>query len=204
MGLSKFPMVYVYCKIINNCSRGFHLPNDAALVSIKTRNFEEGVHLIHWFASSEVDYYYNWFEFTFFFLLFQTLKMKSSHDLLNDPKLSKQPAVENTISSVKVSLIYVCNCPAIFRGELIIDTWKCYMYLFCSSHHVWQFCCLHVSSHLESTHVQNAVKLLLWQGADIRNISYRNSVWWPNYIIKSVDKTKLSHITRTTSAPQFL
>ena len=69
------------------------------------------------------------------------------------------------------------------------------MYLFCSSHHVWQFCCLHVSSHLESTHVQNAVKLLLWQGADIRNISYRNSVWWPNYIIKSVDKTKLSHIT---------
>ena len=82
-----------------------------------------------------------------------------------------------------------------FRGELIIDTWKCYMYLFCSSHHVWQFCCLHVSSHLESTHVQNALKLLLWQGADIWNISYRNSVWWPNYIIKSVDKTKLSHIT---------
>lgn len=31
----------------------------------------------------------------------KTLKMKSSHDLLNDPKLSKQPAVENTISSVK-------------------------------------------------------------------------------------------------------
>lgn len=30
----------------------------------------------------------------------KTLKMKSSHDLLNDPKLSKQPAVEN-ISSVK-------------------------------------------------------------------------------------------------------
>ena len=114
MGLSKFPMVYVYCKIIN-CSRGFHLPNDVALVSIKTHNFEEGVHLIHWFASSEVDYYYNSIEFTFFFLLFQTLKMKSSHDLLNDPKLSKQPAVENTISSVKVSLIYVCNCPAIFE-----------------------------------------------------------------------------------------
>ena len=50
-----------------------------------------------------------------FFLLFQTLKMKSSHDLLNDPKLSKQPAVENTISSVKVSLIYVCNCLAILE-----------------------------------------------------------------------------------------
>ena len=58
MGLSKFPMVYVYCKIIN-CSRGFHLLNDIALVSIKTHSFEEGVHLIHWFASSEVDYYYN-------------------------------------------------------------------------------------------------------------------------------------------------
>ena len=42
--------------------------------------------------------------------------MKSSHDLLNDPKLSKQAAVENTIiSSVKVSLIYVCNCPAILE-----------------------------------------------------------------------------------------
>ena len=41
--------------------------------------------------------------------------MKSSHDLLNDPKLSKQPAVENTISSVKVSLIYVGNCPAILE-----------------------------------------------------------------------------------------
>ena len=36
--------------------------------------------------------------------------MKSSHDLLNDPKLSKQPAVE-----VKVSLIYVGNCPAILE-----------------------------------------------------------------------------------------
>ena len=40
----------------------------------------------------------------------QTMKMKSSHDVLHDPKLSSQPVVETTATEVKVHVTDLFSC----------------------------------------------------------------------------------------------
>ena len=39
----------------------------------------------------------------------QTMKMKSSHDVLHDPKLSSQPVVETTAAGAKVHNLFLCH-----------------------------------------------------------------------------------------------
>ena len=43
----------------------------------------------------------------------QTMKMKSSHDVLHDPKLSSQPVVETTATEVKVHVTDLFSCVTI-------------------------------------------------------------------------------------------
>ena len=47
--------------------------------------------------------------------------------------------------------------------------------------------------------ISTCFKYLLRQRANARNVSFRISLWWPNHIINSVDKTKLSWNTPTAS-----
>ena len=54
-----------------------------------------------------------------------------------------------------------------------------------------------------STNTFHSTNLFCWR-SNARNVSFQISLWWPIYIINSVDKTKLSCNTPTDAAPQFL